>query len=269
LLRRSASVRSGDAEIAYFVEGEGESTLLLVMGLGATSADWGEVFPSLLAERHRIVALDHRGTGRSSRTTGPFSLDDLARDAIAVLDDVGVARAHVLGLSMGGMIAQLLALDHRQRVEKLVLVSTHCGGAHVAMPLPHVVSHLFPAPGTPADVVVRTRLAAIAAPGWAERNREEVELRVASALSAPMSMRIYRAQMEAILQGDRHARLGQIGAPTLVVHGDLDPLVPYPNGELLAARIPGARLVTLGGVGHLPMWEAPGETARSVLEFLG
>ncbi|MGZ3473348.1 MAG: alpha/beta fold hydrolase [Polyangiales bacterium] len=261
-------MRSGDAEIAYFVEGEGDSTLLLIMGLGASSADWGSTFPALLAERHRVVALDNRGTGTSSRVPGPFSLEELARDAIAVLDDVGAEKAHVLGLSMGGMIAQLIALDHRERVEKLVLMSTHCGGANAAMPLPHVLPHLMPAPGTPADVIVRTRLAAIAGPGWAEKNGDEIELRVKNALAAPVPQRTYRAQLEAIMKGDRHARLEEISAPTLVVHGDVDPLVPYPNGELLAARIPGARLVTLRGVGHLPMWEAPEETARSVLDFL-
>jgi pimeloyl-ACP methyl ester carboxylesterase len=262
-------VRSGDAEIAYFVEGSGESTLLLVMGLGATSADWGEILPARLAERHRVVAFDHRGTGASSRPNGAFSLEDLARDALAVLDDVGAKKAHVVGLSMGGMIAQLLALDHPERVEKLVLLSTHCGGSQAVMPFPELAAHLFPAPGTPADVVVRTRLQAIAAPGWAAKNGEEIERRVASALASRMSMRTYRAQMEAILASDRYARLEEISAPTLVVHGDVDPLVPYPNGEILARRIPGARLVTLSGVGHLPMWEAPVETARSVLEFLG
>jgi pimeloyl-ACP methyl ester carboxylesterase len=136
------------------------------------------------------------------------------------------------------------------------------------MPMPHLLPTLFPAPGTPADVVVRTRLAAFAGPGWAAANGEELELRVKHALAAPTPPRTYRAQVDAIMNSDRYERLDEIDAPTLVVHGDADALVPHPNGILLANRIPGARLVTLAGVGHLPMWEAPDRLAEAVLDFL-
>ncbi len=263
------AVRSGDAEIAFGVLGEGDETVVLVMGLGGRSADWGESFPAALAERYRVVLFDNRGTGTSSRVPGPYSLEQLARDTVAVIDAVSAERAHVLGISMGGMIAQHVALDFPRRVHKLVLVSTHCGGPRAHLPAPRVIPHLFPDPSIPAGEIVRRRFAAIAAPGWAERHPELLEERVRIALAAPTPVRTYRAQVDAILRADRYARLDEIDAPTLVVHGDRDDLVPFPNAETLVRRIPDARLVTLPGVGHLPMWEAPHETSRAVLEFLG
>jgi pimeloyl-ACP methyl ester carboxylesterase len=268
---RSAIVRSAvrvdDAEIAYAVVGSGRSTLVMVMGLGARSTDWGEPFLSRLAEHHRLVVFDNRGTGTSSRT-GPYTLDRLARDTVAVCEAVSTEPPHLLGISMGGMVAQHVALDHPGAIAKLVLVSTHCGGARAALPMPHVLPHLFPPPGMPAAIVVRNRLAAIAAPGFAERNPELLEHHVRLALAAPTPIRTYRAQVQAILESDRYRRLDEIEAPTLIVHGDADPLVPFTNAELLAGRIRDSRLVRLSGVGHLPMWEAPDDTADAVLAFL-
>jgi len=262
------AVPVSDGELAWSSIGDGPSTLVLVMGLGGWSGDWGSYFPAQLAKEHRVVLFDNRGTGTSSRSPGPYSLEQFARDTLAIVDQVAGGRAHLLGVSMGGMIAQLVALEHPRHVEKLVLVSTHCGGPRAALPLPHLLPALFPTPGTPAHAIIRTRLAAIAAPGWAEKNPELLEERVRSGLHAPTPVRTYRAQLEAIIKSDRYERLDEIDAPTLVVHGDADALVPYANGELLARRIPGARLHTLRGVGHLPMWEAPDETARVVVDFL-
>lgn len=262
------AVRVDDAEIAWSSIGDGPQTLVLIMGLGGWSGDWGSHFPALLAEDFRVVLFDNRGTGTSSRAPGPYTLEQFARDAVAVIEETAGGRAHVLGISMGGMVAQLVALDHPRHVEKLVLVSTHCGGARALLPLPHVLPALFPTPGTPADVVVRTRLAAIAAPGWAENNPALLAERMQHSLRAPTPVRTYRAQLDAIMRSDRYARLDDIDVPTLVVHGDADALVPYANGELLARKIHGAKLHTLRGVGHLPMWEAPEETARAVVDFL-
>lgn len=262
------AVRSGDAEIAWSSLGDGPEAVVLIIGLGGWSGDWGTIFPALLAERYRVITFDNRGTGTSSRVPGPYSLPQLARDAVAIVDEVAGGRAHVLGISMGGMIAQHVAFAHPARVHKLVLLSTHCGGSRAVLPRPHVLPALFPEPGMAAAAVVRRRFAAIAAPGWAERFPELLEQRVQSALRAPTPLRTWRAQVDAILGDDRYERLDEIEAPTLVLHGDADALVPYENAELLARRIPGARLVTLKGVGHLPMFEAPEETARVVRGFL-
>lgn len=238
------------------------------MGLGGRTSDWGEAFPAALARDHRVLAFDNRGTGRSSRVERAFSLRDLADDAVALLDSLGIERAHVAGISMGGMIAQRVAAQHPDRVERLVLVSTHVGGLRVFWPHARAVRVLFPEPGTPAAQIVRARMAGIAAPGFADQNPDTVDAIVASALGAPTPLRTYRYQLQAILRDDRHPLLRRIRAETLVVHGDADPLVPVDNGRLLARRIPHAHLAVLPGCGHLAMWEQPAALCRVVTEFL-
>lgn len=262
------AVQVEDAEIAWSSLGEGDP-VVLIMGLGGSSGEWGTYFPSLLAKTHRVILLDNRGTGTSSRPAGPYTLERLAHDVVGVIEGVAGGRAHVLGISMGGMIAQHVALDHPGVVNKLVLVATHCGGARALLPLPHLLPALFQHPSTPAAVAARVRFTAIAAPGWAEKNPELLEERLQHAMRAPTPVRTFRAQLDAIMRADRYSRLDDIDAETLVIHGDSDALVPHANGELLARKIHGARLHTLPGVGHLPMWEAPEETARVILEFLG
>lgn len=259
---------SKDIELNYRVIGRGEKTVLLIMGLGGQSADWGVAFPERLAERFRVVLFDNRGTGMSSKPRSQWNLEDMAQDALSVLDAVGAERAHIVGISMGGMIAQLIALDHAARLERLVLMSTNFGGYELVPPTLDVGAVFSPAPGTPVDQVVRTSMSAIAAPGFAERHPEAIEELVRIAVANPTPRRAFVAQLQAILSDDRSRRVSAIRAPTLVVHGDLDPLIPYLNGVALAEQIPGARLVTLHGCGHLPMWEAPDALTRAVLEFL-
>jgi 3-oxoadipate enol-lactonase len=259
--------RSQDVELAYGVLGGGDESVLLIMGLGGRAADWGIPFPERLAERFRVVSFDNRGTGSSSKPRNEWSLEDMARDATSVLDAVGVERTHVVGISMGGMIAQLIALDQPARVGRLVLMSTHFGGHDLAPPTCDL-GIFSPAPGTPVDQVVRRSMTEIAAPGFAAAYPEPIEELVRIAVEKPTPRHAFVSQLQAILSNDRSQRVAGIRAPTLVVHGDLDPLIPYSNGVKLAERIPGAKLVTLRGCGHLPMWEAADELSRTVLEFL-
>jgi pimeloyl-ACP methyl ester carboxylesterase len=261
------AIARGDVEIAWDVRGAGP-WLALLMGLGGRAADWSEPFTDRLATRFRVLRIDNRGAGRSSKPPGPYELGELARDAIAALDAVGAIHAHLLGFSMGGMIAQLLAIDHGARVDRLVLLSTHEGGAAVVQPSDETMKAMA-GRGRDARGVVRRRVSAIAAPGWAEAHPETVERIVDLALDAPMPMHAFLSQAQAVLQSDRSTRVPGIEHPTLVVHGAVDPLVPVENGRRLARAIPGARLHELAGVGHLPMWEAPETLAEVVEGFLG
>src|SRR5262245_19886155 len=124
----------GDTSIHYSVRGDGPETVLLVMGLGGRASDWGERFPQALAGRYRVVTFDNHGTGSTPKPNAAYTLDDMAADTVAVLDAVSADKAHVVGLSMGGMIAQLLALHHEDRVRRIALVSTHFGGPEVVAP---------------------------------------------------------------------------------------------------------------------------------------
>jgi pimeloyl-ACP methyl ester carboxylesterase len=264
----SGIARSGEIELSYSVSGSGQSTVLLVMGLGGRAADWGTAFPEILERRHRVVRFDNRGTGASSKPKAHWSLDDMARDAVSVLDAVGAERAHVVGISMGGMISQLLALDHAARVERLVLMSTHPGGPNVVYPSAEVAGVFSTDPGTPVDVMMRRAMRLISAPGFADAHPEVIDELVRLAVLQPTPWRAFMAQLQAIIESDRSSRLSSVTAPTLIVHGDCDPLIPYPNGEALAKLIPASTFVTLEGCGHLPMWEAVDELGRVVSEFL-
>jgi len=263
-----AFVDSGGLRIAYTTEGSGEPTILLLMGLGARAADWGTEFPAALAQRHRVVRMDNRGTGASEKPATTWALEDMATDAIAVLDAVGASRAHVIGLSMGGMIAQLVALLHPERVDRLVLMSTHYGGANVVPPTPEMFALYSPAAGSTAEDIMRLAVRMITAPGFADSNPQAVEALVELARNSPTSKRVFTTQLQAILSSDRSERVGAIRAPTLVIHGDLDPLIPCDNGRKLAASIPNAKLEILEGCGHVPAWECPKKLAERVLAFL-
>ena len=260
--------RRGEIELAYQVRGQGDAIVLLIMGLGGRSADWGEPFPKALAEDRRVIVFDNRGTGRSSKPRGPYSIAEMARDAIAVLDAVGAPRADVIGFSMGGMIAQHLALDHAARVDRMVLLATHCGGRNATPPMDVAMAAMMPPlPGASIPELIASRVRAITAPGFAEREPALVEEIVAIALGLPTPSACFMAQLQAVIDDDRFPRLDAIRTPTLVVHGDRDSLVPHPNGVTLHARIAGSSLVTLEGCGHLVSWEKPRELTDVVRAF--
>ncbi len=263
--------RSQSAELAYAVEGEGPETVLLVMGLGGRAADWGTEFPRRLAQKYRVVRFDNRGVGASPKADGGYALSDLAADAVAVIDAVDAKVAHVIGLSMGGMIAQLIALDHASRVSRLVLMSTHFGGHEVEAPHPDAMrlfdASEFMAVGRDPGAMMRRTLSVITGPGFSEKNPAIIDQMAALAKSEPTHPSAFMAQLQAILGSDRSGRVKDIQKPTLVIHGADDKLIPPSNGRRLAERIPGAKLALLEGIGHMPMIEAPEDTARRVLEF--
>jgi 3-oxoadipate enol-lactonase len=258
--------RVNGINLAYYVSGHG-APVLMIQGLGGRAADWGSV-PARLAPRFEVVTFDNRGTGKSDKPDTEYCLDVMADEAAAVLRAAGHERAHVVGLSMGGMIAQLFALRHPQRVRKLVLLSTTPGASHTVPPTPAAMAALIPDMTQAPEQLVLNAMRAIAAPGFADAHPEVLNDIVHTAMQAPTPQFVFMRQMSAIMASDRYADLPTIDAPTLVIHGDADPLVPYANAELLAERIPDARLVTLRGCGHLAMWEQPEELARVLLDFL-
>ena len=267
------TAQSGNVTLSYSVEGEGDQTVLLLMGLGGRAADWGEVFPSALARRYRVIRFDHRGVGGSPAVPGGYSLNDMAKDATAVLDAARVERAHVVGYSMGGMISQLVATTHAERVDRLVLLSTHFGGADTVPPTTEAMQLFDPkqmlSRGRSADAMMRFSMEILTAKGFLERAPDALKQMVDNVRAEPTTPVAFLAQMQAIIGSDRSKIVRDIRKPTLVIHGTDDTLIPTGNGRLLNERIPGSRLEILPGVGHMPMLEAPDKLAELVLGFLG
>ena len=234
--------------------------LLLVMGTAFSSRAW-DTLPGRLAERFRVITYDNRGVGRSTRTRAFFAMRDLADDAVAVLDAAGVARAHVFGVSLGGMVALDLALRRPDRVGALVVGCAMAGYTR------------GPKPGLAA-----TRLLLRAAIGLRPSLDETARLLVSDACLRDERPRFaaWLAQVErgaprtvlrqllAAARFGAHDRLSSVRAPTLVVTGDADRLVPPASSRAIAAAIPGARLVELDGAGHCFPFERTDETVRLV-----
>ena len=258
--------RINDVNLAYYVFGHG-APILMIQGLGGRAADWGTV-PATLGARFQAITFDNRGTGKSDKPASGYSLEAMADEAVGVLRAAGHARAHVVGLSMGGMIAQLVALRHPDVVNKLVLLSTTPGGPHTVAPTPEAMLALMPDLSQPPEEIVRRSMQAITAPGFAEAHPEVLREIVDTVLTAPTPQSVFALQMAAVMASDRFDDLPKIQAPCLVVHGDADALVPFANARILAERIPGARLVTLRGCGHLAMWEQPRALCDALLAFL-
>jgi pimeloyl-ACP methyl ester carboxylesterase len=244
--------------------------LLLVMGLGVQMLGWDERFCRMLADRgFFVIRFDNRDVGLSTHTEGPvpnvlelmggnsasasYTLDDLAEDTAGLLDHLGIAAAHVVGASMGGMIGQTLAAKHPDRVLSLTSIMSSTGNSDVGQPTPEAMTALItPMPGDRAgyvDAAVRT-FQAIGSPGYPP---DEERLREVIGASYDRSYNPigFLHQLAGILaSGNRTETLRQIKAPTVVIHGEDDPLIVVSGGEATADAIPGAKLVKVPGMGH-------------------
>jgi 3-oxoadipate enol-lactonase len=251
----------------YVRRGSGEP-MLLIQGMSGNHLSWGEPFLTELERDFDLVAYDHRGVGKSSRVTDPFSIADLADDAAAVLDALGWDSAHVVGISMGGMVAQELALRHPQRVRTLTLGCTYCGGEGSALTSNEVFAKLSEAMMSgDRDRAIATSFEVNISPGYgADQSAYGTFYEMATALPTPVPVIMLQAQ--AVQSHDTLSRLGEIQVPTLVIHGTVDEMLPYSNAVLIAARIPGARLVTLEDVGHMFWWEQPERSAQAIRELV-
>jgi 3-oxoadipate enol-lactonase len=252
--------------LAYDVRGQGPP-LVLVEGLGVGRWGW-EPVADRLARRFRVITVDNRGIGASDTPPGPYSTRVMADDVLAVLDDAGVATASVVGTSLGGMVAQELALAHPGRVDRLVLVATIPGG-RLTPPMSFRTAYLLTwGPLMASEVRLRGFVNQTLGPGTVRRHPEVVERLMARKRAHPQSEPAWRAQAAAGVLFDPRGRQRRIATPTLIVQGTADQVVNPANGELLAELIPDARLESVDGAGHLLYWDEPKRFARLVTSFL-
>ena len=250
-------------ELYYERRGAGPP-LLLIHGLGANTEHWSEPFLAALERDFELVVYDHRGCGRSAPLQGALTTASLAVDALALLDELGIERAHVFGISMGGMVAQELALAAPQRVLTLALGCTSCGGTQSKPTDQAVVSALTSAAlSRDMDRLLRTGFRFVVSAPYAADPAHFAAF-AAAAKAHPPTLALLLAQHKAVLAHDAYARLRGLDVPTLVIHGREDQLLGWINGDLVASLIPGARLELLEGVGHLFFWEQPERSAQLV-----
>ena len=264
--------RVGELELCWQETGQAtDPPMLMIMGLGAQMILWpDELCEQLAAQGYRVIRFDNRDAGRSTvladaptgtvpralageTPAGAYSLSDMAADAASLLDALGIAAAHVVGSSLGGMIAQTLAIEHPERVLSLSSIMSTTGNGEVGEAAPAGIEALTSKPPSDrqgyVDTIVRTRRK-IGSPGFPfdeERSRRIAGLSFDRGLHPKGTV---RQTLAIILSGDRTGRLGEIRVPTVVVHGEDDPLIGISGGRATASAIPGAGLVTIPGMGH-------------------
>ncbi|HEY8518349.1 MAG TPA: alpha/beta hydrolase [Candidatus Binatia bacterium] len=273
-----STARIGDVELYYEEHGSGDP-LLLIMGLAADSQAWMFQIPDF-AQRYRTIAFDNRGVGRSSKPPGPYTIHGMADDAAGLLDFLRIPRAHVVGVSMGGMIAQELALRHPEKVRGLVLACTYPEPDSDVEERRRFTLHQFGGTldesGTmKVDVstinpmlFLQQLLPAVFNQEFIERELAKLMQIFGGALQWGFSMEAILGQVSAVMSHRTTDRLRNIKSPTLVITGDADRLVPPANSDILAREIPGAKLVKIPGGSHGFNFETPEIFNREVLAFL-
>jgi pimeloyl-ACP methyl ester carboxylesterase len=261
---------TNNTTLYYETHGQGQP-LLLIAGLGYSSWVWRWMVPGL-AERLQVIVFDNRGVGQSDIPPGPYTAGMLAEDAAGLLQALGIEQAAVLGHSMGGYVAQQLALSRPELVSHLILASTNFGGPNSVPPSPEALAILTDISG---DAVTRFRrgLAVSVAPGFAQRRPELIEEWLQWRTDNPVQPEGYQAQLAVGLSLFDEAnafeqRLSQIEAPALVLFGAHDQVIPAANAELLANRLPNSTTHIIANAGHFFPIEAPEEAVRVVVEFV-
>ena len=260
-----ATAPDGRTRLYWESTGKGDP-VLLIMGLGLSGGAWWRTVP-VLSRRLRVITFDNRGVGRSRAFSYAYTTEAMADDAVSVLDDLRLERVHVYGISLGGMVAQQLALRHPERVRSLVLGATHAGGPRAVHPDAEVMTFFRRRLGMRAEEAARASVPFIYGPRCRSEHAERIEEDIAQRLAHPFAERAYRAQMFAAGLHNCYGRLPRIDVPTLVVHGRHDRMVPVANAHLIAERIPGARLRILEESGHLYPTEEP-EVEDAIGAFL-
>ena len=243
------------ARIHYQVRGTGGPPAVLIQGLGLSSRFWFDVPDSLVSGRDpwRALTPDHRGVGRSDRPLAPYSMGAMADDVAAVLDHAGLDRAFVVGISLGGMVAQHVAIRHPSRVAGLVLLATTAGFPHTRMPHPGVLARFLALPlrgQLKKDHVDPTFARLLLSRKDVPRARELLSGWPKALQTEPTSLRVFAAHFAAVVAHSAGPALGRIACPTIIVTGDDDVLLPARNSYVLARLIPGAHLEVIPG-GHI------------------
>lgn len=258
-------IDTGTVELAYEQRGRGPD-LLLIAGIPGTARDW-RPFAERLADAFTVTTFDNRGSGESEKPESYYSIAEMADDAAGLIDALDLDAPHVFGVSMGGMIAQELAIRHGEAILRLVLGCTHCGGEAVVPPADEV-NEAFGYDGD--DWARRIELLAphAFAPDFPETQPDAYDEFVERKSADPQPPFAYRRQLGAVARHDTCDRLDAIENPTLVLTGTEDAIIPAENSDVLHSKLHDARLERLENAGHLFFVERPEATADRLRSFL-
>src|ERR1700742_2522671 len=256
-----------DVSLYYDVAGDGP-VLCLINGYRLSGEAWPSAFIARLSARCSVLSFDNRGTGRSDKPDAGYEFANMAEDVIGLLDDLGLSRVHLFGFSMGGAIAQEVAIRHPDRIRRLTLFGTFCGGIWAEPASYTVFRRLLVTENQTPEEAARQAWPVTYTPDYLAANAEAVEQQLRRELEHPTPMFVAQRQMEALGAFNSYRDLPRIAAPTLVATGTHDVLVKPRNAKILASRIPNTRLELLADLGHRAIWEAPEEIADLVGDFL-
>lgn len=261
--------RSNGIELYYEIHGSGKP-LILIAGLGYSHWQWHKMVP-LLAEHFQVITFDNRGVGQSEKPAGPYAAQLLARDTVGLLDELHIEKAIIAGHSMGGFVAQAIALDFPQRVEKLILCSTNFGGPNHVPVTSEAMKVLTDVSSDPLTRF-KNGLAVSTAPNWSEKNPEMIEEWVKWRVANPIEPAPYQAQLAIGLGLLPEAaafenKLSRINIPTLILFGAHDKVVPPANADLLMQKITGSLALIFPDAGHFFPIEIPEAASRAITDF--
>jgi 3-oxoadipate enol-lactonase len=241
--------------------------LLMIMGLGANATSWEMQVPDFSRE-HKVVAFDNRGSGRSEKPHAPYTMPQLADDAVGLMDHLGMDSAHVFGMSMGGMIAQELVLNHPKRVRTLILGGTMAGGAGAVLAGPQLIQQWAANALLPPEQAIENGLRFLYSDAFIAKNKERLVKRAIKLAHLQAPLYALQRQVMAVVGFNAHERLKQVRCPTLILTGTEDRIIPPENSRILAEEIEGSELVEFEGAGHGFLAERAAETNAAVLGFI-
>ncbi|WOD37470.1 alpha/beta hydrolase [Nodosilinea sp. E11] len=247
-------VTVGDIDINYKIQGQGE-TLLMIVGLSFSLLDWGIKLPDLLSQHYKVILFDNRDAGETSCSPYPYSLAQMASDAAGLLDAIGEPKAHVFGVSMGGMIAQYFALDHADKLNKLILGCTMAGGSCSQT-------------GDIGSFFGDDLLKLLFTTDFIRHNQADLDLFLQATKPYHSTGEALLRQLNAMSSHDTCNAVGKIVAPTLVITGDRDRVIPPENSAFLAQNIPNAQQEIIKDAAHAFSFSHPLATATTIINFL-
>ena len=260
-------IRIGDIKMYYEIHGKGYP-LVMIMGLSANKDWWSPYVIEEFSKHFKVLIFDNRGAGRTDAPEIDYAIKMFADDALGLMDALEIEQAHVLGVSMGGMIAQEFVLNFPDRVKKLVLCSTTPGGPNAVPTPPETVAVMMDRENLTDEQKARRTVPLLYPESFMKNNPDVVERTINHILIAPITEDAFMRQVGAIMQYDTYDRLPEINRPTLVMAGKEDVLLPYKNSEILTERIPRAKLVLYDNVGHGMITQVEEDFVKKVIEFL-